>query len=92
MRAPLEWQGGKIKTQLYLISTQPLRSHLVFGGDPACITIYADAYRLALHVEQQVLGFAAKHRPAIGFTCRNAATCDSPATPWVKAFRELPKP
>ena len=42
------------------------------------LPIYADAYRLALHVELQVLGFAAKHRPAIGFKCRNAATCDSP--------------
>jgi hypothetical protein len=26
----------------------------------------ADARRLALHIEQQVLGFAAKRRPAIG--------------------------
>ncbi len=36
------------------------------------LPIYADAYRLALHVEQQVLGFAAKHRPAIGADLRHA--------------------
>jgi len=36
------------------------------------LPIYAEAYRLALHVEQQVQGFSNKHRAAIGADLRHA--------------------
>ncbi len=34
------------------------------------LPIFADAYQLTLHIEQQVLGFANKFRPAIGADLR----------------------
>jgi len=34
------------------------------------LPIFADAYRLALHIEQQVQGFSGRHRPALGADLR----------------------
>ncbi|MGE0371874.1 MAG: hypothetical protein AB7Q01_08305 [Gammaproteobacteria bacterium] len=35
------------------------------------LPIFAEAYRLAVYVEQQVQGFSSRHRPALGADLRH---------------------
>ncbi|MGE0371863.1 MAG: hypothetical protein AB7Q01_08245 [Gammaproteobacteria bacterium] len=37
------------------------------------LSIFAEAYRLAVHVEQQVQGFSSRHRLALGADLRREA-------------------